>query len=210
MLRKQFLERNIVQIYGGLPEDDAEITFDIINAWLPDAVASAAKQCYIESIKLDGVSYVNNSFYSTFSGLQILSDDTSNQGYKVELPEIPVGIGRNEGVSTLRFKDDNGFLSQPVVWLSMNQEAYADQLPPITNKILGWPEGKFIRLKTPLILTGYTAILKMISGGDANDLNSDLNVPPDYHPIMVDYLQKQMALMRGQPKDLANDGNDVP
>lgn len=210
MTRRYFLERNWVQIYGALPEDDAEITIDIVAAWLPDAIAAAAKQCYVESIKLDGVAYLNNSFYSTFSGLSITTDDANNQGYKVELPEVPVGIGKNEGISTLRFKDTNGFISQSVVWLSMNEAAIADGMRPISNKILGWSEGKYVRLKTPLILTSYTAVATMVSGGDANDLDSTLNVPPDYHPIMVDYLYKQLSIMRGQPKDISNDGNDIP
>lgn len=210
MTRRYFLERNIVQIYGGFPEDDAEITFDVLNAWLPDAVAAAAKLCYVESIKLDGVSYLNNSFYSTFSGLAVTTDDTNNLGYKVELPEIPVGVGKNEGLSTLRFRDGNGFISQPVVWLSINEAAIADGMRPISNKILGWSEGKYVRLKTPLILTAYTAVAVMVSGGDPNDLDSTLNVPPDYHAPMVEYLYKQLAIMKGQPKDTTNDGNDIP
>jgi hypothetical protein len=210
MIRKAFLERNIVQIYGGFPEDDAEITYDLLNSWMADAIANAAKQCYVESIKLDGVAYVNNSFYTTFAGLSVLSDDTSNQGYKIELPEIPVGIGKNEGVSTLQFRDDSGFVSLPVIWLNMNQQGYSDSMRPIPNKILGWSEGKYIRLKTPLILTEYTAIVKMISGGDSQDLNSQLNVPPDYHEPMVEYLKKQMAFEKSQRPDINNDGNDIP
>lgn len=209
MIRQAFLERNIVQIYGGFPEDDAEITFDLLNSWLPDAIGFAAKQCYVESIKLDGVAYLNNSFYTTFSGLEVTSDDTSNQGYKIELPEIPVGLGRNEGVSTLRFKDANGFLSQPVIWLSMNEQGYAEGMRPLPNKILGWPEGKFIRLTTSLILTEYTGVMKMASGGDSSDLNSELNVPPDYHQGMVEYLKQQMAFEKAQRPDVTNDGNDM-
>lgn len=209
MTRKAFLERNIVQIYGGFPEDDAEITYDLLNSWLPDAIGNAAKQCYVESIKLDGVAYVNNSFYSTFSGLAITTDDTSNQGYKIELPEIPVGLGRNEGISTLQFKDSNGFVSLPAIPLSMNQIGYSDSMPVIANKILYWPEGKYIRMKTPLIMTSYTGVVRMISGGDSADLNSELNVPPDYHAPMVEYLKQQMAFEKAQKLDITNDGNDM-
>lgn len=210
MTRYEFLERNQVQIYGGFPSSEAEITFDILNSWLPDATASAAKACYKDAIAIDGIGYVNNSFYTTFSGIAITTDDTDNLCYKLTLPEIPVGIGRNEGVSALRFKDSNGFVSLAAIPLSIAQQAYADSMPIISNKILYWSEGNTLRMKTPLPLWSYTAVVKMISAGDASDLNSELNVPADYHPLMVDYLKQQMAFQKAQPKDLANDGIDMP
>lgn len=209
MIRKAFLERNIVEIYGSFPEDDAEITYDVLNSFMPDAIGAAAKACYKEAIQIDGIGYINNGFYTTFSGIAITPDNTDNLCYKLTLPEIPVGIGRNEGVSALRFKDSNGFVSLTAIFLSMAQQAYADSMPPIPNKILAWPEGNTIRMKTPLQLYNYTAVVKMASGGDGNDLDSELNVPPDYFPIMVQYLRDQLAFMRAQPKDVTNDGNDI-
>lgn len=208
MTRYQFLERNLIQIYGGFPQDDAEISFDLLNSWLPDAIGTAAKNCYKEAIQIDGIGYANNSFYTTFSGIAITTDDTDNLCYKLTLPEIPVGIGRNEGIATLRFKDSNGFVSLTAIFLSMAQQAYADSMRPIPNKILAWPEGNTIRMKTPLQLFNYTGVVKMISGGDAADLNSTLNVPPDYFPGMVEYLKQQLAFQRTQPQDVTNDGSD--
>lgn len=209
MVRKEFIERCLRQIYGGFPTDDSQITYNLVNSWLGDATAYAAKINYTDSVKLDGVAYVNNSFYSTFSGLSISTDDTINLGYKLTLPDIPVGVGRNEGISTLQFKDENGFISLPVVWLSINQVAYADVMPIIPNKILAWSEGKSLKMKTPLILTGYTGIVRMISGGDKTDLNSELNVPGDYFPAMVQYVKEQLLPMRATNQDLVNEGNET-
>lgn len=209
MQRKAFIERFLIQIYGGLPEDDHEITYDIINAWLTDGIAAAAKACYKEAIQIDGIGYVNNSFYTTFSGLSIVTDDTDNLCYKLTLPEIPIGIGRNEGIASLRFKDDNGFVSQASVPLSIAQQAYSDSMRPIPNKILYWSEGNTLRMKTPLILSSYTAVVKMTSGGDSSDLNSELNVPPDYFPIMQEYLKAQLGFEKAQKPDVSNDGLDM-
>lgn len=209
MVRGAFIEQALIQIYGALPTDDAEMTIDMINmVLLPEAIGIAAKTCYKEAIQIDGIGYVNNSFYTTFSGLSIVTDDTDNLCYKLILPDMPVGIGRNEGVSALRFKDDNGFVSQTVIWLSMSQQAYADRMQPIPNKILAWPEGNTVRMKTTLPMWSYTGVVKMVSGGDSANLNSELNVPPDYHPYMIEYIQKQLLLMRGQRQDQANDGQD--
>jgi hypothetical protein len=207
--RGAFIEQILISTYGGLITDETEMTIEMINAvLLPQAIGVAAQACYKGAVQMDGVGYVNNSFYTTFSGIAITTDDTDNLCYKLTLPEVPVGIGKNEGVSALRFKDGNGFVSLTAIPLSMNQQAYADSMKPIPNKILYWPEGDTLRMKTTLPMWSYTAVVKMISGGDSSDLNSTLNVPSDFHPFMVEYIQKQLLLMRGQPADTASDGLD--
>lgn len=208
MTRLQFIERNKIQIYGGIPTDDAEITDSLINFWLSDAIGHAAKLCWKESVQIDGVAYLNNSFYTTFSGIAISSDDTDNLCYKFTLPQIPFGLGRNEGIAKLQFKDENGFVSQNAIPLSMNQIGYADRQRPIPNKIIYWYEGNVVRMKAPLIMTDYTAIVRMASGGDASDLSSELNVPADYYPFMVQYIRDQLMFERSIPQDNSNDGQD--
>ena len=210
MKRGAFIEQALMQIYGGIPTDDAEMTIEMINAvLLPQAIATAAKAAYTQAIQIDGIGYVNNSFYTTFSGIAIVSDDTSNLGYKLTLPEVPVGIGRNEGISSLQFKDEDGFISQSAIPLSMNQQSYADRMQPIPNKILYWYEGSVLRMKSTLPMWSYTAIIKMVSGGDSSDLDSELNVPGDFHPIMIQYLQQQLGMVRAAQPDTANDGVDL-
>lgn len=209
MTRQEFIERHRTQIYGALPTDDAEITDELVNSYMSDAIGLAAKTNWKESIQIDGIAYVNNSFYSTFSGISIVSDDTDNLCYKLTLPQIPVGIGRNEGLAEIRFKDSNGFVSLPGIPVSINEWGYMDSMRPVPNKIFVLSEGLFVRMKTSLILTNFTATAKMASGGDSTDLNSMLNVPPDYFPIMVDYIQKQLMLERSIVPDLSNDGQDL-
>lgn len=208
MTRQEFIERHRVQIYGGWPTDDAEITNELVNSWLSDSIGIAAKTCWKEAIQIDGIAYLNNSFYTTFSGIAITSDDTDNLCYKFTLPQIPFGLGKNEGVAKIQFKDSNGFVSQNAIPLSMNQIGYADRQRPIPNKIMYWYEGNIVRMKTPLIMTDYTAIVRMASGGDSTNLNSDLNVPADYFPIMVQYIREQLMFERSIPQDVNNDGQD--
>jgi hypothetical protein len=208
MVRGAYIERILIQIYGGKPTDDAEITENLINNWLSDAIGIAAKTCWKEAIQIDGVAYLNNSFYTTFSGIAISADDTDNLCYKFTLPQVPFGLGKNEGLAKIQFKDDSGFVSQNAIPLSMNQIGYADRQRPIPNKIIYWYEGNVVRIKTPLIMTGYTAIVRMASGGDSTDLNSELNVPDDYFPVMVQYIREQLIFQRAIPADTNNDGQD--
>lgn len=208
--RRAYIERILRAIYGGQPSDDSQITVNLVNAWLPEAIATAAKTNYTDSIKLDGVAYINNGFYSTFSGIAISSDATNNLGYKLILPEIPLGLGKNEGISTLRFKGADGFISQSVIWLSANQVAYANQMRKIPNKICAYNEGSTVRFQSSIPLTQYTAVVSMVSGGDSSNLDSEINVPQDYFPLITEYMREVLMGAQAVSADLANDGIDKP
>lgn len=207
MLRRAFIERVRRQIYNGQPPSDATITVGLVNNYLGDAVAYAAKTNYKDNIAMDGISYVNNSFYTTFKGISVSQDERFT--WKVQLPQIPVGIGSNMGVSILQFKDDSGNVSLPCIPISENQRTYIQGMRPIPNKIIFYYEGEFAYALSTILLSQYTASVTLISGGDATDLDSTLNVPPDLFPIMRQYLQSQLLLEKAQPVDSTNDGLDA-
>jgi hypothetical protein len=207
MTRNIFIERILRQIYNGQPSDDSSITYNLVNQWLNDAIGLAAKKNYTDGIQMDGIAYVNNSFYTTFTDLNIVAELVDTVTYSVDLPLIPIALGRNEGIATLQFVGDNR-TSQTAIPLSMNQVAYIEQLRPIQNKILYWIEGKNIYIKSAIQLTSYKATVRMISGGDSSDLDSTLIVPDDYVPMIVEYIKGQLAFERSRPIDTANDGVD--
>ena len=206
MTRKTFIERILRQIYNGQPSDDSNITFNLVNQWLNDAIGVAAKKNYTDSIQMDGVAYVNNSFYTSYSGLTITS--VNNTTFKFTLPQIPVALGKNEGLATLNFSNNNTQTTFGAVPLSMNQVSYQDTLRPIQNKVVYWPQGQEVYMSTGIPLTAYKANVRMVSGGDSADLNSTLIIPDDYVPIMVEYIKAQLAFERSRPIDTSNDGVD--
>lgn len=208
MTRRTFIERTLRQIYNGQPSDDATITYSLVNKWLEDATAIAAKQNWKENIAIDGIGYINNSFYTTFKGLSVAKDE--NFLWKVELPEIPIGIGTINGASTLVFKDAaNGQISYPGVWLSQNQVSYQKGMRTIPNKVLIYSEGKYVYALSTILLSEYLATVTMVSGGNSTDLDSELNVPSDYFPVMVEYIKQQLVFEHSQPVDVQNDGLDA-
>ena len=207
MTRYQLIERILRQIYNGQPSDDSNITYGLVNQWLNDAIGAAAKKNYTDNIQMDGVSYINNSFYTTFKNLDIYAETVDNVTYRVDLPSIPVALGKNEGVATLQFVGDKK-TSQTAIPLSMNQVAYQELLRPIQNKIAYWIEGKNIYVKSSIPLTSYKATLRMVSGGDSTDLDSTLIVPDDYMPIVIDYIKGQLVFEKSRPIDQSNDGVD--
>jgi len=207
MTRYQLIERILRQIYNGQPSDDSNITYGLVNQWLNDAIGAAAKKNYTDNIQLDVVSYINKSFYTTFKNLDIYAETVDNVTYRVDLPSIPVALGRNEGVATLQFVGDKK-TSQTAIPLSMNQIAYQEQLRPIQNKIAYWVEGQNIYVKSSIPLTSYKATIRMVSGGDSTDLDSTLIIPDDYMPVVVEYIKGQLVFEKSRPIDQSNDGVD--
>ncbi len=207
MTRRTYIERVRRLIYGAQPPSEANITVGLVSNYLNDAVAYAAKTNYTDNLKLEGIAFVNNSFYTTYKSLTVTQDEQFL--WKITLPQIPIGIGTNDGVSTLIFKDsDSTQLSYPIIWLSEAQLSFQRSMRPIPNKLLGYPQGEFVYVISTLLLSAYTAQITMISGGLSTDLDSTLNVPPDYFPVMNEYLLRILMTQKNQVQNLENDGTD--
>lgn len=206
MTRLFTIERIRRQIYGGQPTDDASITINLVNTYLNDGIAIAAKQCYKDSLQIEGIGYVNNSFYTTFKGIAVTKDE--NFVWKLQLPQLPIGIGTNSGIETLCFKDASGNVSYPCVLISSSEASIFRSMRPVQNKVIAKPEGEFCFAYTTIRLSDYTATVTMISGGDSTDLSSTLNVPDDYINIITEYLKAQLGFEKAQKQDTSNDGVD--
>lgn len=204
MTRQQLIEQIIRQVYGNQPTDDASITPNLVNQFVNEGIGLAVKQNYKDSIQLDGIGYINSSFYSTFKGISISQDE--NFLWKINLPQVPYGIGRNEGVSAVRFKNSQKEISLPVIWLSQEQLNYYQSMPIIPNKTLAYYQGSSVFVISTIALNLYTASVTIVSGGDSTNLSSEIKVPDDYIPIIVDYAVKALMLSRAQIKETANDG----
>jgi len=207
MTRQALIEQILRQVYGTQPSDDASITPGLVNQMINQGIGLMVKQNYKEAIQLDGVGYVNNSFYLTYKGLAVSLDEQFI--WKVNLPQIPIAIGKNEGISTLQFKSTDGEISKPVVWLSQDQVTYFQSLQQPTGKILAYQQGDHVYVYSTLILNQYTATITIVSGGDSTNLSSTLNIPDDYIPGIVDYVVKSLSQARLQIQDSANDGSDA-
>ena len=207
MTRRTFIEQVRRLINGDQPSAEANITVNLVNVWLNQAIGIAAQKNYYDSVKLDGVSYINNSFYTTFKNISISQDEQFL--WKITLPQIPLGLGQNDGLSKLQIKDsDSNQLSQPVIWLTQNQTTFVQNMRPIPNKLLAYSQSKYVYIISTLLLNLYTAQVTMVSGGDNTDLDSVLNVPDDYIPVMIEFLKNQLMAQRLAPQDRTDDGAD--
>lgn len=207
MTRRTYIEALLRQIYGDQPRDDSAISINLVNVWLTGGIAAAVKANYKEAIALEGISYINNGFYSTFTGLTITVDTSDNFLYSLTLPSVPYALGMTDGVSSLQFKKD-GQVSDSAIFLSQNQWAYRNNIRRIPNKIICCPEGDLIKIQSVLPLWSYEGIVTMVSTGISTDLDSVLHLPDDYFPVITDFVRQQLGLQRAAPQDVSDDGMD--
>ena len=205
--RREFCERILRKVYGDQPSADSSITINLVNSYIGVGLGIAARNAYRDSIQLDGISYVNNSFYTTFKGITFAKNEPFL--YQMTLPQIPIGIGKNEGIASLNVKTADGTLAYDAIPVSANQVAYFKELSRKPNKLMYYSEGTFIYVFSLIQLNiGYTANVRMISGGDSTNLDSILNIPADYEATCFDYCEEKLRQERMTSKDLISDGND--
>ena len=162
MTRYEYIELLLRQAFGEQPSDDSNITKWLVNTWVNQGIGLAVKQNWKESIEMDGVAYVNNSFYTSFNGLSV-SPTNLNFTYQITLPQLPIGVGKNEGVSNLIFIGQNkSDPSYDCIPLSRNQVGYFRQNKQPFNKILYYSEGTYLYAISQIPLYIYTANVSMI------------------------------------------------
>lgn len=209
MTRAVFIERLIRQYYGGQPTDDAQLTPNLVNTWVNEGVALAARQNYKDNQQVEGVGYNSDGFSIDYTNLSVTADPFEVGKNYITLPDAPLGIGENEGVKTMRLVNKS-FISSPVILISIRESDFVDSLPK-PDGVFAWYVGSKINLYSPIYpnLTDFKAKVTMISAGNSSDLTSQINVPNDYLPVVNDYVFAQLTKMKMSKPDTANDGNDI-
>ncbi len=205
MTRRVLIEQIRRMLYGGVPTDDANITEKEINLYINEALAYMAKINYTDSIKLDGVESISDVFYLTFKNLAIVKDNDTGY-YSLDLPQVPLGLARGYGISTVTFPTATGLAKSPIP-ISVRELDYMDNLKQPPSKIFYWPEGKKLWFKSYTNLVGKFAIVRMVSTETA-DLDSELNVPQEYITDIINLVMNQLRPRKATPQDSTNDGLD--
>jgi hypothetical protein len=205
MTRKVLIEQIRRMLYGGVPNDDASVSEKEINVYTNESLAYMAKINYTDSIKLDGVENVSDVFYLTFKNLAVLKD-TDTGYYYTTLPQVPVGLARGYGISTVTFPTSTGLAKSPIP-ISTRELDYIDNLKQPPSKIFYWPEGKKLWFKSYTNLIGKNAIVRMVST-ESSTLDDELNLPQEYITDIINLVLNQLKIRKGSPEDIVNDGVD--
>jgi hypothetical protein len=205
MTRKVLIEQIRRMMYGSIPTDDANVTEKEINLYINEGIAYMAKVNYTDAIKLDGIETVADSFYATFKNLAITKDNDTGY-YALDLPQVPLGLSRGYGISTVTFPTSTGLAKSPIP-ISPRELDYIDNLKQPPSKIFYWAEGKKLWFKSYTNLVGKFAIVRMVSTETA-DLDAEINVPQEYITDIINLVMNQLRTRKATPQDSTNDGLD--
>lgn len=205
MTRRVLIEQIRRIFYGGVPNDDASLSEKEVNTYLNEAIAYMAKINYTDAIKLDGIETVADSFYATFKNLAITKDNDTGY-YSLDLPQVPLGLSRGYGISTVTFPTSTGLAKSPIP-ISVRELDYMDNLKQPPSKIFYWAEGKKLWFKSYTNLVGKFAIVRMVST-ETTDLDAEINVPQEYVSDIIDLVINKLKIRKGTPEDNVNDGVD--
>ncbi len=205
MTRKVIIEQIRRIFYGGVPNDDASLSEKEVNYHLNEAIAYIAKVNYTDAIKLDGIETVADSFYATFKNLAITKDNDTGY-YSLDLPQVPLGLARGYGISTVTFPTSTGLAKSPIP-ISVRELDYMDNLKQPPSKIFYWVEGKKLWFKSWTNLVGKFAIVRMVST-ETTDMDAEINVPQEYISDIIDLVINKLKIRKSIPEDNVNDGVD--
>jgi hypothetical protein len=204
MTRKNIIEQIKRSYYGGLPSEDHDLTDNEVNIYLNQAAAQLTVASMRGSIEIDGVESLADGFYATFKNIDILKDTDTNL-YYMTLPQVPVGVKRGHGISSVFFPTGAGVSNQPME-VSPREVEYMDMLRLPNNKIFWWTEGDRMWFKSNVNLLGKKGIVRMVS--TSGGLDDTLYLPPEFITQAVASVSEMLRVRKGMPKDLANDGID--
>lgn len=206
MTRNELIAQIRRMYYGGLPSEEASLRPLEVNQYINEAIAYIAKINYTDSIKLDGVETVSDAFYTTFKNLAI-TRDTDTGYYSTTLPHPPIGLSRGYGISTVTFPANTGLAKAPIA-ISPRELDFIDQIKTPPSKIFYWAEADKLWFKSYVNLVGKFAIVRMISQ-ENTDLNSELNVPGEYIPDMINWIMSQLNIRKQLAEDNIKSGTET-
>jgi hypothetical protein len=191
---------------GGDPSDDFPIQLEEINGWLNFGLAAAAMKNYGDTAALD-VEHVADAFYYTFTALP-LSMDSATGYYYTTLPQLAYALPKGYDITGVNIAE-GGQLSKGFVRIFQNQlDRYRDmRMPP--NKSAYWVEGSTLYVNSPFLLDGKSLRVRMASGGDSSDLDSQVGVPDDLVDFVVAQVYNKFLPFMNVKPDLSNDGVNV-
>jgi hypothetical protein len=205
MTRKTLIEQIRRIYYGGVPNDDANLSENEVNLYINEAMAYMAKVNYTDSIKLDGIETVSDVFYATFKGLTVARDSDTGY-YYATLPQVPLGLARGYGISTVTFPTLTGLAKSPIP-ISVRELDYMDNLKNPPNRIYYWPEGKKLWFKSYINITNKNAVVRMVST-EGSDLTAEISLPQEYITDIINMVINQLKIRKSIKEDSVNDGVD--
>ena len=199
-------EQILTTYYKGVRSDDSSYSLRHIASMVAQEVAVMARKNAFENSNNGDITYVNDTFISTYKNIPVQTDAVSGEKY-ASLPTIPTALpNNNEIVSvSLNKKTNKTFIPMK------NKDRFAQSfLPCIKGVVFYYIEDSKLYFDNPSNFQFPAITLKMAGAlPSGNILDAPLNIPKNYESEIVDKILNRLLTLSRLPKDLSNDGDDI-
>jgi hypothetical protein len=199
-------EQILSTYYKGVRSDDSSYSLKYIASMLAQEVAFMARKNAFENGNNGDITYINDTFISTFKSLAVATDAISLEKYIV-LPSMPTALPNNQEIVSvsLNRKTNKTFIPMK------NKDRFAQAfLPSIRGVVFYYIEDGKLYFDNPenFIFTAIT--LKMAGALPSGDiLDAQLNIPKNYETEIIDKVLNRLLSVNRLGQDLSNDGDSI-
>lgn len=199
-------EQILTTYYKGVRNDDSQYSLRHIASMVAQEVALMARKNAFENSNGGDITYINDSFISTYKSVAVLLDSVSKEKYCV-LPAVPTALPNNQEIVSVSLNTKTNKTFIPM----RNKDRFAQSfLRPIKGMVFYYIEAGRIYFDNPENFQ-FTALTIKMAGALPSGaiLDAQLNVPKNYESEIIDKVLSRLLSMSRLGQDLTNDGDSI-
>ena len=199
-------EQILTTYYKGVRNDDSQYSLRHIASMVAQEVALMARKNAFENSNGGDITYINDSFISTYKSVAVLLDAISKEKYCV-LPAVPTALPNNQEIVSVSLNTKTNKTFIPM----RNKDRFAQSfLRPIKGMVFYYIEAGRIYFDNPENFQ-FTALTIKMAGALPSGaiLDAQLNVPKNYESEIIDKVLARLLSMSRLGQDLTNDGDSI-
>lgn len=199
-------EQILTTYYKGIRNDDTQYSLRHIASMVAQEVAVMARKNAFENSNNGDVTYMNDTFITTYKNISVLTDNVSNERY-CDLPAVPVALPNNQEIVAVSLNTRTNKQFIPIKNKDRFMQAF---LRPIKGIVYFYAENGRLYFDNPENFQFTKVTLKMAGAiPSGNILDAPLNVPKNYESEIIDKVLGRLLTMSRLGQDLTNDGDSI-
>ena len=207
---KDFVQEVLYELYGGITGDDSRISERFVLTKLNDQIASLAVINAYTNNNLEGVTYADDYFYTTFSNITV-STDTAGTGLKYALlPSHPISLPSERQYRVYPVAARGGISSTTFKMIKAGALQRVISQPKMKKVYCFVQDGKMNFYVSPTLSPLFELnAINITMATAAVGMDTDLNLPQDMIALAKKNILAELRATIGTPQDRKNDGIEV-
>ena len=199
-------EQILTTYYKGVRNDDSQYSLRHIASMVAQEVALMARKNAFENSNNGDITYINDSFISTYKSVAVLTDDVSKEKYCI-LPAVPTALPNNQEIVSVSLNTKTNKTFIPM----RNKDRFAQAfLRPIKGMVFYYIEAGRIYFDNPENFQFSALTIKMAGALPSGAiLDAQLNIPKNYETEIIDKVLGRLLSVSRLGQDLTNDGDSI-